>query len=663
MSLPLVYYKTEQVSKLGDVSRFRIRFTNADPARKRIYLRIKNMENTSLRAIHLLSGPLVLYCHILPHAYSHSKRFQPSDPQVNKEVHFRNSVKPGQTFNVALEMNENSLIETSEDGHEIYEWECDVVCQIVLNTRASVKFVLMIGDDLMTMKRLNRSPLTALSKGDFASVELEAYPIELGVPVHPGLSVEHLTTDKIWKVEQKHEKMPVHLVILTHGLFSNLTADMLYLRDRIANSDADNYIVAGFRGNAGKTERGIHRLGVAISAYIVLLIDELQIKKVRVRRISFIGHSLGGPVQLYAIKHILQWKGEDYFAKLGIEPTHFICLASPMLGILSEMSLWISWFLNLGTLGKTGRDLALLRQIPKIHLNLGSKETYRPILETLPDDMTIAFLKKFDLRTVYANAINDGIVPLRTSALLYLDWQALGNVEALKANNSHSQSVVKTEDQNANALSEDNEEDVGEIPRDVSNDISKSSRSFLSSLAFVDDRKSKRLKKKIKKYSKISARGHDLLSIEIDDVDDTSEAPTEATQLQVPPKTSAVESALNTVICPVPSGSYIVDPDSRDKVILHDQYYSFRGSPSQDGHNVSGFRKVLNYNEWRIEKQVSIARRYHNDLTWRKILVCLPPDAHNNIVVRRRFANGFGWGVIDHLTENFFQTQKIRAKI
>jgi hypothetical protein len=41
-------------------------------------------------------------------------------------------------------------------------------------------------------------------------------------------------------------------------------------------------------------------------------------------------------------------------------------------------------------------------------------------------------------------------------------------------------------------------------------------------------------------------------------------------------------------------------------------------------------------------------------MTWRKVLVKLEPDAHNNIIVRRMFANAYGWPVIEHLVREHF---------
>ncbi|KFY53017.1 hypothetical protein V497_08412, partial [Pseudogymnoascus sp. VKM F-4516 (FW-969)] len=48
------------------------------------------------------------------------------------------------------------------------------------------------------------------------------------------------------------------------------------------------------------------------------------------------------------------------------------------------------------------------------------------------------------------------------------------------------------------------------------------------------------------------------------------------------------------------------------------------------------------------------ARAYHRDLSWRKVLVRLEPDAHNNIIVRRKFANAYGWPVVQHLVDTHF---------
>ena len=55
-----------------------------------------------------------------------------------------------------------------------------------------------------------------------------------------------------------------------------------------------------------------------------------------------------------------------------------------------------------------------------------------------------------------------------------------------------------------------------------------------------------------------------------------------------------------------------------------------------------------------MKVEEKIARAYHRDLSWRKVLVSLEPDAHNNIIVRRKFANAYGWPVVKHLVDTHF---------
>lgn len=698
---PSLWYKSEQRLKLGDVCRYTVEYTTAELADETIFIRVKNTEKTGLRAVNMFIGPLVLYCHVVPCQYNHRRRFSPKDADGNREVCFRNTMQPGQTFNVKLTLNENSLHSTNADGTKTYQWECQVVSQIVINLRLLVSFVLAVGDDLHRMRRATRSVLTSLSKGDFTPLPQEDQQLlQLETLYHPGLVVKFQNTDDLWPTEPVKKDEPIHLVIITHGIFSNLTADMLYLRDTISAASSDNVVVSGFRGNAGHTEKGIHRLGVNVSHFVADLIDELAVHYT-VGSISFVAHSLGGPVQLYALKHLLLVKGTDYFDKRHIRLRNFVCLACPMLGVLSEMSLWILWFLDLGTLGKTGRDLTLLKKMPRRlrHLSQSKRDLFRPILETLPDEPMRTLLKLFDQRVVYANAVHDGIVPLRTSALLYLDWEALGDVTAMKKEEkvlepTDTHHTNHTDEKSPNggnggrvhpAISREN--DVGEIPDDEPTDMKTNFERLFSALFNSGEntesgngepdppKKSRRIKNRIKKYARISAKSSDVKSAselqsevqseEKDSCESASDLPDAKSikSLNIPPKASAVESVVNTLLCPVPSENYITNPDERTSVIFHDKYYHFDSVPGSETDQVKGLKKLIHFTDWKIEKQVRIARKYHApELSWRKVLVCLPPDAHNNIVVRRRFANGYGWGVIDHLADEVF-AHKVKAKM
>ncbi|QRG40860.1 hypothetical protein FDK38_005352 [Candidozyma auris] len=674
-----LWYRDQRHLRIGDVARYRIEYRAKDFNETEIFLRIKNLEKTPLRAIHLLNGPFILYSHVVPCKFDHKKPFRADDPLSNPEILFKNAIKPGQTFNVKLSLNGNSLKRVDNDGSKIYSWECDIISQIVLNKKATVLYDFMIGDNIHSMRRLNRSVLTSLTKGDmnmqFNNPRDDESTETLSISSNPNLMVNFKSTEDIWNLEPRDPNLPMHLVIVTHGLFSNLTADMLYLRDQLLSLD-QNIVVSGYRGNAGRTEKGIHKLGVGVSFHVTNIIDSFKKSGMLIEKISFVAHSLGGPVQLYALKHILLVKGNDYFKRNNIQLEHFICLASPMLGIISEMSLWVSWFLDLGTLGKTGRDLTLSKKLPSIkhEKNDNKRDGFKPILETLPDEPVQSVLKAFKSRTVYANAFNDGIVPLRTSSLLYLDWAAMGDVSALR---SHPEQLNdRTHRDNSSIGSTETNasgHDVGAVPYDSSSfEMSqRKSGKFTADNSFNEGiaesltldklRQAKSVRRK-KWYSKISAKGSET-SLSDDEESDSPDNDEDASYY-IPPKASAVESALSTLLCPVPSRSYINEPSKRSSVIFHDRFYHFNHIPQDTTPAVGTFKRLIRSREWKLEKQVKIARKYHSyGLNWRKVLVYLPPDAHNNIVVRRRFANGYGWGVIDHLLDQIFAEPKLTAKI
>lgn len=699
MANPFLWYRDKENLKIGGICRYNVSYTCVESTKQQIHFRLKNDENIPIRAVHILNGPFILYCHVVPYNYRHDAKFKPENPEENKELVFKNQLKPGQTFNVKLQLNSNSYFGKSSDGYPVYKWSIDVVSQIVISRHTKIYYDLMIGDDFEQMKSLNHGPLsnslTALKSPISGNNKLNQLLDHMGTLTNPQLTVEKLDTKALWPDRPKDSTKPIHLVIITHGLFSNVTADMIYLKDSILQASLDNILVKGFEGNAGRTEKGIKRLGLGVSNYVTELISELLSKGHKIDRISFIGHSLGGPVQLYAIKNILLTKGVTYFEDRGIQPYNLVCMASPLLGVLSEMSLWISWFLDLGTLGKTGRDLTLLKKLPNFKNKEHNKDAFRPLLEVLPNDPLSSFLAKFVHLTLYANAINDGIVPLRTSALLYLDYEALGDVSDLKShkpvNPEHEQAADNDHQSVHTNVSENT---VGEVPSDNEYDnavqeLRKEKKSKYRDL-FTFGTKKNKLSRRQRTLMRITAKGSDLADrVDSEEEDDGEEedndneeddyetlrndekdgaSASSTSSYNVPPKASVIESAVLTFIAPKPTVKYILDPESRRPVIFHDKYYRFENLPEHK-EEPSKFkiplpRLLFHYSDWKLGKQVEIARKYHQpELNWRKVLVSLPPDAHNNIVVRRRFANGYGWGVIDHMCAEHFAEGPLKPKI
>lgn len=716
-----LYFDRDKL-QLGDVRRYQITYT--PPAKQEtpelLYLRLKNTELAPVRAVHLISGPFTFYCHVVPANYNHKNPFY----QEEKEVRFKYQIKPGKLFNVKLFLNDNSRIET--DFGIAYQWDLDIISMIIVSKRPTVGYDLAIGPVYEDLKELtglsdaepmvqngqpnkerdqakeepSRDEKEPKDQNGGSSKESEDEPSQdqelnennpddAGTVVDNGsIVVTKQVTEDLWNAPPAR-KEDVHLVILTHGIFSNVLGDMLYLRDQIVIGASENVMVRGYEGNRGKTERGVKRQGMGVGAYVLELLDQHP----HVNKLLFVGHLLGGLVQLYAIKYILLLRGPDYFEKRNIKLQNLVCMALPLLGILTEMSFIISWFLDLGTLGKTGRDLTLTKRMPRIFGAEHDPKLTRPFLEILPDDPLASCLAKFAHRTVYANAVNDGIVPLRTLAILYLDYRALGDVTKIKekkeidneAENQLGRIPTNEDSEDVGQVPYENntkspgavgdhviDNDYGEVPDDDDDDsrspfrhqredspasdsagsLTPSKTSFFSS--------NKPLKRDLRMMA-ISGKGLDPnATLDLDltlDVDFRLDDTESEMEYNLPPRALSVELAINTLINPVPLVEFVTDPSLREPCIFHDKYYHFKKTPQvpEGAEKPMILKRVFANKDWKLKKQVKIALKYHaNGLTWRKVLVNLPPDAHNNIVCRRRFANGYGWGVVDHLVDNFF---------
>ncbi|KAI1318937.1 hypothetical protein EDD11_005371 [Mortierella claussenii] len=74
-------------------------------------------------------------------------------------------------------------------------------------------------------------------------------------------------------------------------------------------------------------------------------------------KVSIIGHSLGGLINIYALGYIEDVTKGAFFKT--IQPVHFITLATPLLGIGFEHPWVLGLALSWGVVGQTGKDLAL----------------------------------------------------------------------------------------------------------------------------------------------------------------------------------------------------------------------------------------------------------------------------------------------------------------
>lgn len=573
-----------------------------------LWIRVRNAEPLALRAAYV-AGPYSLYVDCRPGDYDVTKKcFVTADQPV-----FEPQLHPGQTFYAEL---------SCHTFKPTYKWTVDVSSQMLFSLSQEINFEVSVSTERQMQE--NNTP-----------------------SINSNLTVDVHDTLDIWNLPLPDQSRPIHLVILTHGLHSNVSADMLFLKEMI-DASPENVVVKGFFGNACKTERGIKYLGSRVAEYVIELLKNENLQNTT--KISFVGHSLGGLVQTFAIAY-LEINYPWLFQRL--QPINFITLASPMLGVVHENPAYVKMALLAGIAGRTGHDLGLQF----------TEKDNKPLLLLLPSGPTHKILKRFVRRTAYANAFNDGIVPLRTSALLYLDYKGLSSILGSKF-------PGLTE---VSSSTSDSAPQLAKIPRDLPDSRHDSSTlPFLAVLSYFMPQKQR------------PATDHD-----------EARAGTDEPELGEPigklHKPSVLESATSIFLPPLPPMKYITDPEARDDVILHDKVYTEKDIPTigeltpsnlkrrvsgggrtsrhaaqrraSEGEKVGMLQKISTKSE-EIKQlllgtmtehyEEEIAREYHKQMLWRKVLVNLMPDAHNNIVVRRRFANAFGWPIIEHLVSNHF---------
>lgn len=750
-----IYYQKSALN-VGQVKRYHVTFTPSPDSYSQdsetLWLKVKNLEMIALRAAYL-AGPFILYVDVRPEHYSHTKKVE----SIADKPYYEPQLKAGQSFYAPLHIDFTRK-------QLSYSWTIDVVSQIIFSLSAQVQFEVAIAHDKDSLHTSNiNSALQKENRNHFHHNSPVFY-----CPAETGLVVNTFDTLDLWHSPSPRFDSPLHLVIVTHGLHSNTGADMLYVKeaiDKAAKQTGENVIVRGYFGNVRKTEKGVRYLGRRVAEYIVNEAAPANPPPTvpPVKKISFIAHSLGGLVQTYAIAYIATHY-PDFFER--IEPINFITLASPFLGISNENPYYVKFALDLGFVGKSGQDLSLAKPLLP-----GQR---KPLLRILPTGPTHEILKRFKRRTLYANAINDGIVPLRTSAILYLDWQALSQIEIArkreqkdqpqqgqeafkqddekKNQKSNERQKVEEQDQeqdveknvkddkkkkgltSANVDKEHSGDSVEEIPlkydeiqpstsMELSNASGNQEKDVLSKtgdllvstvaapvqnvLSFFAP--SIQRQPKIYKHSQtrtqspddeeIDYKSGDLYNVDqrsdsttnsdgsesVSSQNTTKEPVTSSTQgatkdsalpksLKLPKKAGVLESGVSVLLPPLPPESFILDPSTRGNEIVHDRVYHdydlpprrFKRRTSSFTHN--GFLKKKNKESQdddlveRSKMEERMARDYHRDMSWRKVLVTLEPDAHNNIIVRRRFANAYGWPVIDHLVEEHFIKPVLKEK-
>ncbi|KAL2208791.1 DUF676-domain-containing protein [Sarocladium strictum] len=976
--------------KIGEVVRYHVTYTPSQdrilPSPEHLYVRIRNTSAIALRAA-FVHGPYTLAVAAWPSNFDPNEKFE--DPRRYGVPEFEPMVKAGGSWECELTVPDNirqsagigshgGFGESPEHDNESASWVIEVSSQVIFSTSAAVGYEVVVARDKKSLNLGLSLPIVgnqtqAPQPGRVADHQQSVgakdghHPAQIKGVFSRAVKVTVEDTAALWntprlpawddagehrlkhrnppdepvestaktgepKTKEKDEPQPrkqkkVHLVILTHGLHSNLGADMLFMKESIdaaakqakvdkkarkareraargrpstsassassqsakpgdqktedpeelkdekksepegdeaesseesektekqteeaqaptpevdeeddEDEDDEEVIVRGYSGNATKTERGIKYLGKRLARYVLSMTypdqpylpmgkeavhavthnsqqaNDLhpshkhstihseahrerhakQDRPYRITSISFIGHSLGGLVQTYAVAYIQKHSPE--FFEL-IKPINFIALATPFLGLSNENPVYVRFALDFGLVGRTGKDLGLAWRAPTIARsgwgalvgNLGEtahKKVYgesqpesKPLLRILPTGPAHRALKKFRNRTAYSNVVNDGIVPLRTSCLLFLDWHGLGRVEKARRDAGLVETMVgfgwaeltgtnlATPRQKQMLAARDAPLPTNEEPPSISGDTTPKGKNLsqvpqpADDAVIEDDRQSlehtvttpgveaasnsesasdmitngplsgffnffksneppkppvtSQKQKKAFRSGQIkpseeatgtsppspgssssgpakASAGHDL--------DDETES------MNAPPRTTFFEAAGDLLNPKLPDVDYLLDPSKRPRTIFHDRVYHpsdipppplkkrhstlsrrafSRGSTSSQQSSGStasspypttsredsvesskdydngthGHDEVVDSSNMRVEEK--IARAYHRDLSWRKVLVKLEPDAHNNMIVRRMFLNSYGWPVVKHIVDAHFSDSAV----
>ncbi|OLL24871.1 putative lipase ROG1, partial [Neolecta irregularis DAH-3] len=186
------YFHAKNRLGVGDVVRYNVVYspcTSTENPPGALYFHIRNTSSPVYRAAYLV-GPYMFSASVASRAYDPHKANSPEErPQFDSQI------KAGSCFTAKVALR---------GGRQ--QWVVDVVSQIIF-TRVNVTFEIHIGSSIEWNDR-------------YAGTR--------------EISVVCQNTDELWRIP----KFPpgirnAHLVVVTHGLHSNVTADIFYLKQRL----------------------------------------------------------------------------------------------------------------------------------------------------------------------------------------------------------------------------------------------------------------------------------------------------------------------------------------------------------------------------------------------------------------------------------------------
>ncbi|KAF9564123.1 hypothetical protein EC968_004626 [Mortierella alpina] len=515
----------------------------------------------------------------------------------------------------------------------------------------------------------------------------------------------------------------LHLVLLTHGIHGTWL-DMLYIKEQIDAHNAHTGKTVTFLTdtNHAGTEEGIQMAGQRVALDILEFTgycDTEQGKHLRRSRtstharhspatpstdsstalatlssststgsaaknrnaqlpfprgfskVSIIGHSLGGLINIYALGYIEDVTNGAFFST--VQPAHFITMATPLLGIGFEHPWVLGFALSLGCIGQTGKDLALeyrsskqLKQpSPSSSSSASSSPTTTkeksiadtetsgttganttpttsttttvdctldrepgPLLLAMarPGSVSNRILKRFQDRTSYANIENDMAVRFKTSSMMGIPtfdmdqfFSPEGAATQPRKNLYHSAVTSTLALLFPNVPTKAKFLSVAEEP---------------SPIVVVDHVPAEPVKRR--EGDPEGEDGNGMQSTESEATEKIAEvgvANGNAKGLFKKPKRSSKTSS--------PSSS---------------RSSSRSSSSSRETNTTKLSSSTLSStlaSKSRLELAQLVAEGYHSEMDWTKIGVFIAHEAHVQIIVRRKWYNLDGWKCVQDLVERF----------
>ncbi|KAF9354077.1 hypothetical protein BGX26_008106 [Mortierella sp. AD094] len=555
----------------------------------------------------------------------------------------------------------DAKVNDGDDDSDDNEWELEVLSEMVMQPNwidIEVEVYATLCQDISS-EQIDKLSNNSIPGTDVGGTDAEASPQVLLPSL---LSCEYKDTaaicgpifpDHINQSESQEDEDGLHLVVLTHGIHGTWL-DMLYLKEQIDAQNAHNGKTVALLTdtNHAGTEEGIQMAGQRVALDILEFtgycdteegkqlwksLSTVARKKSLAKspqgtksgqesslsspssptstatknrnakstfprgfsKVSIIGHSLGGLINIYALGYIEDVTKGAFFKK--IRPAHFITVATPLLGVGFEHPWVLGAALSLGCIGQT--DCSLDRDPEPLLLAMARAGS-----------VSNRVLKQFKDRTSYANIENDMAVRFNTSTMMGIPKFDIDHFFSPEGAATHSRkNLYQSALSSTLALL---------FPKTPTKERFLNIADAPSPIVIVSHVEPEPSKKEGEEEEE---------GLKAEDVKGTSKGSKKEKR-----KSRSADTVKSTKSSSSRSSSSSSRGSSNSKV-------SSGGTSSS----------TAIASKSRAELAALVAEGYHTDMDWTKIGVLIEHEAHVQIIVRRKWYNLDGWKCIKDLIERF----------